>query len=151
MSNITVDEAQAWAEKSKLDLVSELDGELEKQIANQVLARVATAYTVSGWTSSYNTPTLIKQIIAMFYVGWIYERQYSDDNNGPNVYGDKLLAMAEAALQNILDGVTEIPGVDPVLDSGAPSFYPTDLSSAQCPTPEDRSLGDAKFSMGNIF
>jgi hypothetical protein len=151
MSHITVDEAQAWAEKSKLDLVSALDGELEKQIASQVLARVATAYDVSGWTTSINTPTLLKQIIAMFYVGWIYERQYSDDNNGPNVYGDKLLEMAEKALQNILDGLTELPGVVPILDSGAPSFYPTDLSSAQCPTPWDRSLGDAKFSMGTVF
>jgi hypothetical protein len=151
MSNITVDEAQAWAEKSKLDLVSELDGELEKQVASQVLARVAIAYDVSGWTTTYNTPQLLKTIICMFYVGWLYERTYSDDNNGPNVYGDKLLEMAETMLQNILDGITELPGVIPTLDSGSPSFYPTDLSSAQCPTPEDRSLGDAKFSMGIVF
>jgi hypothetical protein len=151
MSNITVDEAQAWAEKSKLDLVSSLDGELEKQVASQVLARVATAYNVSGWTTSTTTPTTIKTIISMMYVGWLYERTYSDDNNGPNVYGDKLLAMAEVMLQNILDGITEIPGIEPTLDSGAPSFYPTDASSAQCPTSDDRSLGDAKFSMGTVF
>lgn len=151
MANITVEEAQAWCQRNKLDLGSALDGALEVQVASPVLARIGTTYDTSSWVSSSTTPQIVKTIIAMYYVAWTYDKLYSDDNDDTNAYADKLMAAADAALANILDGTTEIPGVDPTSNSGAPSFYPTDASSALDPTVEDPSLGGAKFSMGTIF
>jgi hypothetical protein len=151
MSNISISEAQAWCQKNKLDLGTTLDDELEKQVSSQVLTRVATAYDVSGWTDTYTTPEIIKTVIAMYYAAWMYDKLYSDDNDDTNAYADKLMQMAEAILLNILGGVTEIPGVDPILDSGSPAFYPTDASSAQCATSDDPSLGPAAFSMSTRF
>lgn len=151
MSNIIVTDAQAWAERTKLALGTTLDGDLETQVSTQVLARVATAYDVSGWVDSDSTPDLIKTVIAMYYVAWTYDKIYSDDNDDANAYSAKLMAMAETILTNILSGTTPIPGVVPINDQGAPSFYPTDLSSASCPTSTDSSLGPAAFSMGTTF
>lgn len=151
MGNIVVGEAQVWCERTKLDLGSQLDGELEVQIASHVVARIATVYDTSSWTTSTSTPQIVKTIIAMSYAAWMYDRLYSDDNDDTNAYADKLRATADAMLANILDGTTEIPGIDPTSDSGAPSFYPTDGSSALEPTTDDPSLGPARFSMGTIF
>ena len=151
MTNIVVGDAQAWCQPNKLNLGSALDGDLEVQVSSGILARIASTYDVSTWTTPATTPQVVKTIIAMFYAAWMYNKQYSDDNDDTNGYADKLMEMAEAMLVNILDGTTEIPGIDPTVDSGAPSFYPTDTSSAQCPTVEDPSLGPAKFSMGTIF
>lgn len=151
MGNITVEEAQVWCQRTKLDLGVQLDGGLEVQVASPIIARIGTIYDTSGWTTSVNTPQIVKTIIAMYYAAWMYNKQYSDDNDDTNAYADKLMAMADAMLQNILDGTTEIPGIDPTTDSGAPSFYPTDASSALEPTVEDPSLGPAKFSLGTIF
>lgn len=151
MANITVEEAQVWCERTKLDLKGQLDGGLETQVSSTVLARIASTYDVSTWVSSLTTPVIVKTIISMFYAAWLYNRLYSDDNDDTNAYADKLMEMAEAALSNILDGTTEIPGVEPTGDAGSPSFYPTDASSALSPTTEDPSLGPAAFSMGTIF
>jgi|SRR5690242_73738 len=151
MGNITVEEAQVWCQRNKLDLGVQLDGGLEVQVSSQILGRVAAVYDTSSWTTSLNTPQLVKTIIAMYYAAWTYNKLYSDDNTDTNAYADKLMAMADAMLQNIIDGITEIPGVEPVGDSSEPSFYPTDASSALEATVEDPSLGPAKFSMGTVF
>jgi hypothetical protein len=150
MSNITVEEAQVWCQRTKLSLGS-LDGGLEAQIVSTVLARLGTAYDTSTWLTTHTTPMVVKTIIAMYYAAWMHNKQYADDNDDTNAYADKLMQMADAALANLLDGTTEIPGVDPIVDSGAPSYYPTDASSAMPATVEDPSLGPAAFSMSTIF
>lgn len=151
MGNITVEEAQVWCERTKLDLGAQLDGGLEEQVSSQILGRVATIYDTSSWVSSLTTPKLIKTIIAMYYTAWMYNKLYSDDNDDTNGYADKLMSMADTLLQNIMEGLTVIPGVTPTDDPSEPSFYPTDASSALEATVEDPSLGPAKFSMGTIF
>lgn len=151
MSNITVGEAQAWAQENKLDLGNALDGELEVQVSSQVLARVATAYDTSSWVTADTTPQLIKTICAMYYVAWMYEKLYSDDNSDENAYAQRLMERADAMLQNILDGDTPLPGIPPTNDQTQPAFYPTDISSATEPTIDDPSLGPAKFTMGSVF
>jgi hypothetical protein len=150
MTHISFGEAQAWSERTKLDLGTVLEEELEDQLSTQVLSRVATAYDTSGWVSETTTPKLLRTVIAMQYVAYIYARTYSDNTDGDS-YSTLLLTGSEAILQNIIDGITPIDGVDPTADLSEPVFYPTDLSSASTPTPEDSSLGGAKFSMGTIF
>lgn len=150
MAHITVREAQAWVEKTKLDLGSNLDGELEVDVSAQVLARVAQVYDTSSWVDFEVTPRLIRSIISMTYTAYIYARTYSDDTDG-DTYSVLLLARADALLQNIIDGITVIPEVPPIGDTSEPAFYPTDASTASSPTDEDPSLGPNQFSMGTVF
>ena len=152
MSNIGIQEARAWCEKTKLDLGTSLDDELETSIANQVLGQVAQAYDVSSWTTSATTPQLIRSIIAMYYVAWYYSRTYAEDTPaGTTTYGDLLRQRADALLAAIIEGsivLTDVPSTD---DFGSPVFYPTDESSAEEPTSDDSSLGPEKFTMGVIW
>jgi len=150
MPHITVQQAQAWAEQSKLALGS-LDLELEDQVATQVLGRVAQAYDVSSWTDDTTTPDIVRSAIAMTYVSWFYSRQYSEDEPNTNEYAIRLLAMAEDLIAGIITGAIEVPEEPIQTDLGEAAFYPTDASSAMEPTLDDSSLGGPVFSMGTVF
>jgi hypothetical protein len=152
MSNIGIQEARAWAEKTKLDLGTSLDDELEGSIASQVLGQVAQAYDTSSWVTSATTPKLIRSVIAMYYVAWIYSRTYAEDT-GPGVttYGDLLRQRADALLAAIIDGSVTLTDVSTTEDFGGPAFYPTDTSTADEPDEDDSSLGPEKFTMGVIW
>jgi hypothetical protein len=151
VSIITLLEAQTWAERTKLTL-SSLDSGLVDQIASQVFSRVARAYDPTGWTSETTTPDLIRSIVAMFYVSWLYSKTFSEDSSGTPEYAIRLLAMAEELIAGLIDGTIDLPDVvTPSVASGPASFYPNDVSSAQPATSEDPSLGPARFTMGTIF
>lgn len=151
MPNIELNEANAWTDKTKAFL-TELETDLEAAQAAEVLARLSSVYAVSGWTTPANTPALVRKIIAMLYVGWYYQRTYSEDEES-NSYGLMLIAAAE----NLLDGLTgstillEDVEVSPLVAQDSVSFYPTDLSSANAPTVDDPSLGGPAFTMGKIW
>lgn len=151
MANITVDEAQAWLEPSKLT-IDALDEDLESQVVSEVLSRLATAFDTSEWSSATTTPKLVRTIIAMMYVSWFYNRQYSEDEPNSNEYALRLLAVAEANIVGLLNGTLLLLDVTTTIEVGGPaSFYPNDLSSAMDVTVDDPSLGPAKFSMGTIW
>jgi len=149
--HITVEEANAWADHSKLNF-GELDSDLEASQATQVLTKVSQVYDVSSWITPGTTPALIRKIISMLYVGWYYQRTYSEDAN-VNSYGLLLINQAENLIAGIISGAITLPDVPPGTDLGfsQPVFYPTDASSALQPTDDDPSLGPAKFSMGRIW
>jgi len=149
MARITVQQAQAWSEKTKLP-ITDLDTDLLTQVENQVLGMLAGGFDTSTWLDSSTTPPIVQQILSMLYVSWFYNRQYSEDQEHVNVYATLLRAEAESLIQGLLDGSITMPG-QPESTESAPSFYPTDASSAQQPTFDDMSLGDAKFSMGRLF
>ena len=151
MANIDIQEAQAWSEKTKLDLGTALDGELEASISSQVISTIAQVYDVSSWVDSSTTPRLVRSIIAMDYVAWWYDRQYSEDAGGGSSYGALLRSRADMLVAGILAGTISLVDVVPVTDVGQPAFYPNDISSADVPTHDDESLGDSKFSMGTIW
>jgi len=151
MPRIEVRDAQAWAEKTKLN-ITQLDSGLSEQMEVQVLARLTVAYPedVGTWTSPATTPDIVKTIIAMLYVAWFYDRQYSEEQEALNDYAVLLRGQAEGLITGILDGSIAIPNVVPTpLED--PGYYPNDVSSALSPTLRDRSLGDAKFSMGQVY
>lgn len=150
MPRITVAQARGWAEKTKLN-IQELDVDLLDQIETEVLGRINSTYDTSVWTDETNTPRLVQVAIAKKYVVWFYQRQYSENvPRGGSSYALALDANAEMLVDGIVDGTIELPGI--VSDSGAePIFYPNDQSSAMDSTPDDLSLGPAKFSMGQIF
>ena len=149
--HITVQEANAWADKVKLN-IGFLDSELENTQATQVLSRVSQAYNVSSWVDTTSTPSLIRKIIAMLYVGWFFQLTYSEDDSTSS-YGLLLINQAENLINGIVDGsitlVDAVAGTD--LGLSQPAFYPTDASSALTPTIDDPSLGPAQFSMGKIW
>lgn len=149
MAHITTQEAQAWAEGTKLT-ISSIDANLEPHIAEEVIDRLSSVTDVTTWTDQTTTPKLVRTIISKMYVAWIYNRIYSEDIATGSAYSDKLTANAEMLITGILDGTITIPGVT-ATGSGVPGFYPTDASSGQDPTSDDTSLGPAAFSMGKMF
>lgn len=149
MARIEVEDAQAWAEKTKLPMVT-LEPNLVSQIEGQVLDRLSGGFDTSTWLDSTTTPPIIKSVIAMFYVSWVYDKQYSEEQQQLNDYAVLLRAQAESLMVGILDGSTAVPGL-PVPTTGGPAFYPTDASSLTQPTDLDRSLGAVKFSMNLVF
>jgi hypothetical protein len=147
---VTLGQCQAWAEKSKLTLTS-LDEELLDQIETEVLAQIGVTYNTSTWIDTLTTPKLVQIAISKKYVVWVYERQYSENvPEGGSAYAQRLDANAEMLITGIVDGTIELPGLE-LGTGGQPSFYPNDSSSALEPTVDDRSLGPAKFSMGQVF
>lgn len=154
MQHITVEDAQAWADGVKLNIAT-LDSDLEDSISTQVLAEVSQAYDVSSWTSSTGTPSLIRKIIAMEYVGWYFQRVYSEDDEA-NSYGLQLISEAKSLIAGIVAGTLNLPdapaGSQQLLST--PLFYPTDLSSSTSirdTNGNDTSVGPSKFSMGQIW
>jgi len=148
MPRIEAKDAKGWGEPTKLDF-STLDLFLLDQIEIEVLGRLTGGFVTIGWTDYTNTPDMVKVAIAKMYVAWFYDRQYSENQGVANEYAAMLRVNAEMIITGLLDGTIEIPDV--ISNSGMPSFYPNDASSAMEPTPDDRSLGPAKFSMGKAF
>lgn len=149
MARITLQYAQGWAEPTKLTL-SALDVALLEQIEAEILARLSVGYVTTTWITPATTPILIQVIIAKTYVSWIYDRQYSENQEEGNDYAALLRQNAEMLISGLIDGIIDIPGI-PSTGSGTPGFYPNDASSAMEPTFDDPSLGPAKFSMGKVF
>lgn len=153
MAHVTLLEVQAWLEGTKLTL-SSLEAELEDEISQQVLSRLAMAYPNEyvAWTNETTTPKLVRSVIAMKYAGWYYDRQYSE-NPEDNSYADRLRTEAQNLLDGIVAGTIDILEVAGLPTIGEPLFYPTDVSSAPdaVPSDTDPSAGPAAFSMGKIF
>jgi hypothetical protein len=148
MARIVVVDAQAWAEPTKLQ-ITVLDPQLLGQVETQVLTRLDGQLDISTWVDPTTTPAIVKSVLAMLYVAWFYDRQYSEEQEALNAYAILLRGQAESLLVGILDGSI---AMDPTTESPSDlTFYPTDSSSAMAPTLDDMSLGDAKFSMGRVF
>jgi hypothetical protein len=152
MARISVGDVSAWVDGSKLT-IDQLDSDLEEQMAAEVFSQISAAYpsaTTSTWTNETNTPALVRKIISMLYVGWYYQRVYSEDADTSN-YGMLLIAQAERLIAGLNDGALILEGVVGLTPIGNPTFYPTDASSAQDATVTDMSLGGPRFSMGTIW
>lgn len=123
---IEISDAKAWADTPMGKLpMEELDDALVASLSTQLLARLASIYKVNEWTDHEHTPSLIKKILGMQYVGWYYERTYADNQDESN-YGTRLLASAETLIVGLVDGslsLTDLPEgsqLDPNL--GLPGF-----------------------------
>jgi hypothetical protein len=160
--HITVDDAQSFLEGTKARL-SSLEPTLENEQSTYVLGRLAGTFdsTTTGvptWTNETNTPELVKLIIAMFYAGWYYDRQYSEviSEERTRSYGMMLRQQAETMLEGILTGAIELVEVPGGTTVTGPAFYPTDASSTtqaklDNTDPDNKSLGPPMFSVGMNF
>jgi hypothetical protein len=152
VARITLADAQAWAENTKLPF-NVLDDNLLKQVETHVLSKLQSCgidITLIGtWIDSATTPELVKSIISMMYVSWYYDRQYSEDQSEGNDYAAMLRDHAKMLLQGVCDGTIEIPGAPTI--AGKPAFFPTDESSASQPTSLEPELGGPYFNMSRGF
>jgi hypothetical protein len=151
MARILLADAQAWAEGTKMSLGA-LDAALLAQVESQVVAELDSSFDVTTWVNDTNTPAIVKSVIAMLYVSWVYDRQYSEDQEQGNDYAALLRGQAASLISGLKDGSIIIPGQSP--DTGpsdTPVFFPTDASSALPATPLQPELGPASFHMGVIF
>lgn len=151
MARISVAEAQAWAEGSKLTIAS-LDTYLLAHVEAMVLAELNRAYNVttvqSFWVDAATTPQLVRTLIAIKYVSLYYDRQYSEDE-ARNPWARRLDGMYADLLESISTGMVDIPEIAGVTGvARAPLFYPTDASTAEAgPTTQDPSAGPLLFNM----
>jgi len=148
---IAASDAQAWLEKTKTNINNTLDTDLVTEVQEMILRKLDGTFDLSSCVDPGTTPELLRTIIAMEYASRYYARAYSEDNDQTNRYALTLKTDAEALINGILGGSISLPGVPPLSDPGSPLFYPTDQSSAMCPTHDDPSLGPAAFSMGKVF
>ena len=135
-SLITVAEAAAWGEKTKLaTALASLDTDLLEQVQAEVLGSVAAVADTSTWISSETTPTLVKTVIAKMYVAWIIDRQYSEDDE-LSTYAALLRTTSQTLLDAIVSSEIDIPGVDVGTGgTGLPSVYPNDSTVDSCGQP----------------
>jgi hypothetical protein len=165
MAHIVVADAQTWLEGTKARLTS-LDPNLESQISIMILGRMVDTFDttiVASWVDNNTTPEIVRQIIAMTYAGWYYDRQFSEQVIGAGTqasnvttYGMLLRQYAETLLEGVISGsiiLVEVPLDEP---QTLPVFYPTDTSSTtdaliNNTDPDDNSLGPAAFGMQKVF
>lgn len=152
-SHITLAEAKSWIELTKLVPADfSVDTELERQVSQQVFARLQGIYQTNVWLDAVSTPDLVRSIIAMLYCAWIYDRAYSDDDDDQNTYADTLRRNAETLLAGLIDGSIDIPDISILpTGQGQPAFFPNDTSSALSPTEDNPSDGAPAFLMGAIW
>lgn len=130
MAILTSELVNAWTDKDRYNLTT-LDATLADQIAAQVIGQASQAFDTATWVSSATTPDLIKSVMAMLYVGRVYQARNIDTVDDISFYGSKLILDAEALLENIISGATKITLNGVVLESigsanGALIFEPTE-------------------------
>lgn len=153
MAHFEKSEMQSWLESSKLaPQFVDIDEDLATQIGTMIKSRLAPIYTVANWTTANNTPKLVRTIIAMHYVAWIYDKTFSVDSDETNDYAALLRSTADANILALISGAV-ILEEDPLTtsDTGTPVFFPNDTSSANPPSEDFPSDGGPAFMMGTVF
>jgi hypothetical protein len=149
MPRITLQDAKAWTEKTKL-AIGDFDDALLEHSENVIIGRLNGTFDTTTWLDEATTPDLIRTIISMRYVASLYRRSYADDAENPSSYPFWLEQQLADLLEGLLDGTIDLPEL-PANSTGTIGFYPTDASSAMEPTSYDSSLGPNTFSMGQAF
>ncbi len=159
VAHITTSDVQTWLETTKLTIAS-IEVNLEASVSSEVIGRLAETYIqfTPLWIDSTSTPQVVKQVIAMYYASWLFDRAYSEvvTNESQVSYGATLRLWATTLLADISRGAVAIAEIAPNQPAIAPKFYPTDTSSTwdawNANTDlNDNSLGPAKFGMGQVF
>jgi hypothetical protein len=154
MARITVAEAQAWGESSKIQVT--LDAPLLAHAETLILAKIGRAYDPlliqSLWVNEATTPQIVRTLIALQYVSLFYDRAYSEDE-GRNPWARRLENICNDMLEQVIRGDIDIPEVTGVTGvAREPRFYPTDASSDETgPTSEDPSAGPPQFTVGMVM
>lgn len=150
MARITLAEAQAWLESTKMTQAS-LDAALLAHLEEEILGMLDSIYDVSGWTTDSNTPKLVRTAISKLYASYLIDRQYSENQDEGNDYAARLKENSEMIITGLIEGRIVLPEVPTPDSPRQPSFFPNNASSALEPTSDDPSLGGPWFSIGKSF
>lgn len=155
MSIVAKEDVQQWLEQTKLTL-TELDASLTATATTLTFATIGSVYDTTLWTTTANTPAIIKVIVSMLIAAWTHNRAYSE-NSGPSDYGLWLEEKAMSMLDGLKNGeidITEIPGQ---ISDTLIAFYPNDLTGmSDIYDANGKLIGlagaeDIKFAMGTRF
>ena len=147
---LAVEDINALGDGTKL-VFTEVDGDLEESVRVEIFSQVGVRYDTTTWINTADTPKLILKIMAMFYVGYYYQRVYSEDDN-PNNYGFLQIQRGQRLIDGIIADAVDLPDiVIPPKNNSQPSFFPNDASSALVANFDDPSLGGPKFTMSKVF
>src|SRR4051812_36335158 len=104
MAHIGDEEISAWVKADAVDASLSTNDRVthEHHVAEIVLSQLAAVMDVSGWTDNTSTPRLVRSAIAMYYVAWVYNKQYAgQDDNENTTYADLLRGMAGMVVQGL--------------------------------------------------
>ena len=151
MSYLVAADLNALGDATKL-VFAAVDSNEEASVKTEIFSQVGQVYDTTLWVDTASTPQLLLKIMAMFYVGWHYQKVYSEDDT-PNNFGMLLIARGQRLIDGLIDGSIDLPDVTAaaVKNIGTADYYPSDASSIMSPTIDDRSLGGPMFSMSDIF
>lgn len=149
MARVSLSEVAAWVEPAKVP-INVLDSELLLQLEEEVLVQLTSQYTVTPWIDPDTTPKIVRVIIAKMYASFYIDRAYSENQDGGNDYAARLMANASMLLTGLVNGSFELPESS-ATNPSSPSFFPTDVSSAQTPTDDNPEFGGPYFSLGRPF
>jgi hypothetical protein len=128
-----------------------VDANLDTQLSNLLFARLSTAgYPVSTWTNEASTPSLIRTLLAMWYIAALYDKHYAQEEEGAS-YAFTLRRLAEFNIVGLINGSVELTDYILPSDNLGPAFFPNDLSSANESTVDSPSDGGPAFMMGQVF
>src|SRR4051794_23464143 len=108
MAHISASEVNAWLEETKLSL-SLLNAPLEQTASNFVIQKLAKFFDVSTWVSTATTPELIRNLIAMYYASFEYDRAYADDATDTSNYAFILRRLVDTNINGLINGDIVLP------------------------------------------
>lgn len=153
-ARITVEQAKAWLEPTKIQHPDSLDADLLAHVETEVVAQIASSFDTSTWVDTLTTPKLVQTTIAKMYAALYIDKIFSEDvSKLESSYVQRLLTNVSMLITGIVGGsITIVEVGDSTVEQ--PVFYPNDNSSIQDPRDNnsfDTSLGPAAFSMGQVF
>lgn len=159
MAHVTVAEVQSWLDYDKLPLAPNDPLPEEVNAATGVLGRLVNVYPeATDWTTTANTPVIVKVIISALTASYRYNKIYSEEEDAGNRYAGKLEARALELLNMIMIGDLQITDVPvSVITSFDPIFWPNDTTGAsRIYDAQGFMIGwegseDVKFTMADKF
>lgn len=100
---VTVQEVNTWFNKTVENL--SLDDLLrESDLAQEyIIGKLKTRFDTSEWTTSSNTPTLVKTCIAMLIAAWRYRVLYTETTD-ENMFANTLENRVNKTIMGMMDG-----------------------------------------------
>lgn len=131
MARVTPDDVQVYLDEDLFEIPENDTFPEEQTFADMVFSRLAGVYDTTGWTSTANTPGLVRRILAMLVAANKYNKKHSEDDDAGNRYAYKLENRAWELVNMIVSGQALLYDATLLLsDLVDPKFWPTDTTGA---------------------
>lgn len=134
MANVVAQpEVQNWLEPTKTEIRSD-PSETIAHVQRRVFGQLSNAFEeVETWLGPSTTPDLVRDIIAMWTAGLIFNKFYAQQSTQFSGYGNMLISDAKSLLQGLIDGSIEIEEELTEKPKDLPAFWPTGGPTAPQP------------------